>query len=60
MAEVRDGLAKTVLDLEEKCCKRWRMGVKKLGFVFLEGETGQMELKFGGDVRNSEKWLNIY
>lgn len=64
MVEVRDGLAKTVLDLEEKCCKRWRMGSKTWDlFLFgfsLERETGQMGLKFGFDGRNGEKWLNIY
>lgn len=35
-------------------------GVKRLGFVFGGGKIGQMELKFWEDMRNGEKWLNIY
>ena len=46
MAEVRDGLAeKTMLDLEEKCCRGGGWG-REIRICFLEGEIGQMELNF--------------
>lgn len=55
MVEVWDGLAKTVLDLEEKCCKGGGWG-REIRICFLKGVIRQMELKFGkmGEiVRNS-------
>lgn len=53
--EVRDGLAKTMLDLEE-CCRGGRRG-SEIRICLLDwGESGQMELKFGR-AREMVKYL---
>lgn len=46
VVEVRDGLAKTMLDLE-KCCRGGGRG-QEIRICFSERESGQMELKIFG------------